>query len=289
MRKPAAFMMPRRATLRVARFLWRAERTTLMYRLGLGLAALCVLACTALAARIAVLEPGAGIADSGAAVAGRLSPMALVALLATKALAWGPGALVCFTVATRVYERDRAQGRCALIEARGLTADYPWARIFATVVAIATPVSIGTLLMIAISALIALRGSDLASALRGGMPALAYATAFCLVLGPLMVALLAHRPRGSGYLAILSVLVLPELLAPVTRTFVPQDMTSIPAALEGLAQALAPAQGDARRALGCALFLTAIALMALATAHRNAQIAAKNFANAGSAMASVLS
>jgi hypothetical protein len=90
-----------------------------------------------------------------------------------------------------------------------------------------------------------------------------------------LAALLPHRTRSAGYLSLLAILVLPELLAPLTVRVVPRDMSSIPAALSGLSQATLVGQWDARRALGCGTILLAVWLVAAFVARANADAQAR--------------
>jgi hypothetical protein len=61
-----------------------------------------------------------------------------------------------------------------------------------------------------------------------------YALAFAATLGPIAVAALGARSRAGGYLTLVAVLVLPELLARWTSEVLPRgwhELTSVPAAL----------------------------------------------------------
>jgi hypothetical protein len=83
----------------------------------------------------------------------------------------------------------------------------------------------------------AFAGPEARAVARTSVAALAFALAFAVTLGPLSLAALGGASRGGGYLTLLAVLALPELLAPWTRNLLPDgwgELTSIPAALEAV-------------------------------------------------------
>jgi hypothetical protein len=75
------------------------------------------------------------------------------------------------------------------------------------------------------------------TAVRTSAAAVVYALAFAATLGPVAMAALGSRTRRGGFLALLAVLGLPELLSPWTATLLPRgwhELTSIPAALSAV-------------------------------------------------------
>jgi hypothetical protein len=106
------------------------------------------------------------------------------------------------------------------------------------------------------------------AALRESAAALVYALAFAFTLGPVAIAALGARTRAGGYLTLLAVLVLPEILESYTARILPpgwHELTSIPAALGALrAGVLTPhASASALRALAG---LVAVVLISFAVA-----------------------
>jgi len=72
------------------------------------------------------------------------------------------------------------------------------------------------------------------AAMRNGAAGMVYALAFAATLGPVAMAALGARTRSGGYLTLLGVLVLPELVSRWTAALLPHgwhELTSIPAAL----------------------------------------------------------
>jgi len=84
-------------------------------------------------------------------------------------------------------------------------------------------------------------------AFRASLGAVAYAIAFAVTVGPIAMATLGARTRTGGYLALVGVLVLPELLSPWTGDLLPpgwRELTSIPAALDALGSGVASPHRD---------------------------------------------
>jgi hypothetical protein len=161
---------------------------------------------------------------------------ARVPLLAAQGVAWGAGVTVAFGGALRAFLKDRDQGVLLLARMRGATpAKYVQGRVGGLVVVLAAAV-VGPTLVAGLAA--ASLAHPLMPALRATAGALAYAVGFALTMGPVAMAALGASTRAGGYLALLAVVVLPELLAPWTGRLLPRgwhELTSIPAALEALA------------------------------------------------------
>lgn len=102
---------------------------------------------------------------------------------------------------------------------------------------------------------------------RASVAAFVYALAFAVTLGPLVMAALGGRLRAGGYLALLAILAVPELLAPWTGALLPRgwrELTSIPAALEALragVQSAGPALLHAARAAVALVAVVAASLL----------------------------
>jgi hypothetical protein len=106
---------------------------------------------------------------------------------------------------------------------------------------------------------------------RSSAAAVVFALFFAATIGPLAVATLGGRSRGGGYLGLLTVLVLPELLTPWTKDLLPagwRELTSIPAALEAVrsgVQAAGPASVHAARAAAGLVAVVAASLIVVRT------------------------
>jgi len=194
--------------------------------------------------------------------------------VASSALAWGAGVMLAFAASSRALRRDRDDGVRALVRARGgSTGAYVGGRVAGLVALVALVVGGGTLLAGVASTALATRGA-VAHVAMGTGAAIAYALAFAATVAPVALASLGARSRVGGYFALLSVLVLPELLGRWTAEMLPrgwQDLTSIPAALGSLRSALTPGAIDVASLLRSLVVLAAIA--AIATAIVRTQVA----------------
>ncbi len=108
--------------------------------------------------------------------------------------------------------------------------------------------------------------------MRSSVGAIAYALVFAATLGPVAMAALGARTRAGGYLSLLAVLVVPELLARFTDRLLPRgwhELTSIPEALAAVREAVAhPVLSGAHGARALAGLLAVIALALLVVAAR---------------------
>jgi hypothetical protein len=188
--------------------------------------------------------------------------------VASEAVAWSAGTTFAVGAALRAFDRDRDQGVLSLVLARGATAgEYVRGRVGGLVLVLAAAVGGATLVAVLAAASAA---GDLSAALRQGFAAMVYAVAFSLTLGPVAMAALGVRSRAGGYVVLLAVLVLPELISPWTGLLLPHgwhELTSIPAMLDAVrAAALRPneaAAGGARAVAGLAA-VVALSMIALA-------------------------
>jgi hypothetical protein len=196
---------------------------------------------TWLAARGALARVGIALAVLGAiaslvacvVVSGeRAGAAAQLPMVASSAIAWSAGLLLAFGAALRAVRRDREEGVVALVRARGASvAAYVRGRVGGLVVMLALAVG-GATLVAGLGAVSVARPS--LPAARASIAAMAYALAFAATLGPVAMAALGARTRSGGYLTLVAVLVVPELLAPATSALLPRgwhELTSIPAAL----------------------------------------------------------
>jgi hypothetical protein len=94
----------------------------------------------------------------------------------------------------------------------------------------------------------------------------AYAVAFALVVAPIAMATLGPRGRASGYLFLLSVLLVPALVAHWTGQLVPDDwseLVSVPGALDALRDSLMGAIDPLRTVRAFAVLVAAATLATL--------------------------
>jgi hypothetical protein len=158
-----------------------------------------------------------------------------VPALTAQLVAWGSGVTIAFGGALHAARRDRDEGVTALLRARGVTAAaYVRGRVGGLAIVVAAAVA-GPTLVAALAATSFAR--PVLPVVRASLGALAYALAFAATIAPVAMATLGARTRAGGYLALVSVLVVPELLSPWTGALLPRgwtELTSIPAALSAV-------------------------------------------------------
>lgn len=153
----------------------------------------------------------------------------------SEAIAWSAGVTVAFGAALRAIEQDRRQGIFGLLRSRGgEVRTYVTSRVGGLVIALCLVMGSPTLVAgLAATAV----GHPLGPAVRSSVAALAYSLVFSATLGPVCMAALGARTRVGGYLALLLVLVVPEILSPWTSGVLPRgwhELTSITAALDAV-------------------------------------------------------
>ena len=178
----------------------------------------------------------------------RVGSLSSVPLVASTVLAYGVGVLVAFTLATRVFRRDEDDGVRALFDARGVsTGGYLFARVSGLALSLAILVGGGSLAT-GLLALLASRSATVAAqTVQASLAAVVFGVAFAGVFAPVAIATLGGRSRGAGYLALLAVLLAPELFERSIARVVPPSwipVCSIPGALVGLRTSLAPVGVD---------------------------------------------
>ena len=214
-----------------------------------------------------------GLIGLGATLAALLASRARVVFmpdLASSAIAWGGGTMLAFGASLRALPVDREQGVRALVRARGASvADYVRGRVLGLVVVLAIAVG-GATAVACLAAIATAHGAS--SVVQSSAGALVYALVFAATLGPVAMAALGARTRAGGYLSLLAVLVVPELLAGLTARLLPRgwyELTSIPEALAAVRAAVAhPVLSGAHGARGLAGLLAVIALALLVLAAR---------------------
>jgi hypothetical protein len=197
--------------------IWLATRTRLA-RIGLSLAA-------GSAVIAAILAKG-----HATALASRLPT------LVSMGVAWSAGISVAFGGALLALRADLDQGVVALARIRGVGLPaYVRGRIWGLSVLIALTVGAAVL---GVGFTTSLEAPDRHAAIREAAAALTYACAFAATMGPLAMAALGTGNRLIGYLCLLAVIALPELLAGWTEPLLPagwRELTSIPSALAAVA------------------------------------------------------
>jgi len=243
----------------------RRERSAALVGLGAWLAARGGLAVTGLVVT--------GLVGLGATIAALVSSPQRVAYLpdlASAAIAWAGGVMLAFGAALRALRLDREQGVTSLVRARGASlGDYVRGRVLGLVAVLAVAVA-GSTLVACLGAIAAGHGSR--AIVQSSAGAVAYALVFAATLGPVAIAALGARTRAGGYLSLLAVLVVPELLAGFTGRLLPRgwrELTSIPEALAAVRSGVAhPVLEGAHAARGLAGLGAIIAVALLVVAAR---------------------
>src|SRR5580700_5645510 len=243
--------------------------------LGIWLASRGALVVTGL-----VLSAIGAVAACVEAVAGTRWKGAALPAIAAHAIAWGAGVTVAFGAALHAVRRDRAEGVVALARARGANAaDYVRGRVGGLIAVLAIAVGGGTLASGIAATSVA--HPALATA-RATVGALAYSLAFAATLGPVALAALGARSRGTGYLALLAVVVIPELLSPWTSALLPHgwnELTSIPAALDAIGSgAASPIHGAMHLLRGLAMLAAVVGASLVVVAAQVSRVDPRNAA-----------
>ncbi|HEY1694441.1 MAG TPA: hypothetical protein VGG39_19865 [Polyangiaceae bacterium] len=185
--------------------------------------------------------------------------------LATSAIAWSAGVMVAFGASLRAVHLDREEGVASLVRARGGSVGaYVAGRVGGLVVVLAA--SLGGASLVAGAAATSF-ARPVGPALVATLAAVAYACTFAVTIGPLAMAALGARTRVGGYLTLLAVLALPEVLAPWTAGLLPRgwhELTSVPAALAAVRAGVASPSTMAApmaRALAALAAVVAVSLL----------------------------
>lgn len=207
-------------------------------------------------------------------------PLAEMVTLTTSALSWGSGATLAFASSLHATRDDVQSGLVELARLRGFSeARYALSRTFGLAVVVFFVIACGAVLTAMASLAVAPRASvgAIASALRSGV---LYGATFAVVVSPLAMAALGARSRLQGYLILLSLLVLPELLRPYTKTLVApelHDLLTLPTLLGVVQRATGAGGHDIEvmrvfRALLALAFLSATSTYFIVRANRRLQL-----------------
>ena len=219
-------------TAKVIRLLLVRTQRSWGFRIGGALGALAILGGLVLltVVRGAHVTPGSGLG-------------ALPALpnLFAHGICWGVATLAVFGTEQRAFMRDHEDGIRGLLGSRGQDALYGRARL-ASAITSAAIISVGCTALLGIATALAATGTG--EAIRTWQSAgsgILYSALFSIIMGTLALAVLGGRGRGGGYLGLVTVLVLPELLEPLTTRALPTELghaipISIPSILSAIAR-----------------------------------------------------
>ncbi len=250
----------------VRSMIWGGSRRRSVLALGFFLARRGITAAIGLVLTLACIALFSGLAVFFAR-RGRLVSLPAVPLLASSALAFGVGVLVAVLAATRVLRRDEDEGIRALLRARGVTATaYALARIAGIAMSLACFVGGGSAIVGLVAILAARSRQSALHAAQGSLAAIAFGLAFAVTFAPVAMATLGARSRAGGYLALLAVLVIPDLLQPWLGSAIAPgwlDVCSIPGALLTLRDSMGSAGGPSMflHAVVALLAIVAVALV----------------------------
>jgi hypothetical protein len=208
------------------------------------------------------------------AARGKTAPLHDVPLVASSALAWGGGFLHAFATAAHALRRDKTDGIRDLLALRTTSLrGYLVARVGGLAALLAIVLAGGTLVCGLVCALASARLGAVPRTLQATLAGVVFAIAFAVVVAPVAFAALGARSRIGGYLFLIGVVVIPELVASSLASVLPESVTevlSIPSALAALRGALAPGGLDPLRALRAAVALAVFVGIASMLVRRDA-------------------
>jgi hypothetical protein len=185
--------------------------------------------------------------------------VALVPTIASECIAWSAGVMIAFGAGQRAFHEDQEHAILALVRARCASLGaYVQGRVAGLIVLLEATVG-GATLVAALAAMSA--GGITGVVVRASAASLVYAIAFAAIIGPVAMASLAVRTRVGGYVVLVAVLIVPELLSPWTSTLLPGDwpeLTSIPAALHAVRACASSPLGCGARAARALAVLAAV-------------------------------
>jgi len=251
----------------------RARRSVPLLALGMSLARRGVLPVASIAISIVTALVLAVVAVLLAAK-GPQSPAHDVPIVASSALAWGGGFLLAFSAAAHALRRDRSDGIRGLFVARTTSLrGYLMGRVGGLAVLIALVVAGGTLLCGLAAMGAASRAGAVPRIVQATGAGIAFAIAFAAVVSPVAFAALGARSRLGGYLFLITVVMVPELVVMAMGSALPEsvaDVMSIPSALSALRSSLAPGTLDLARTARAIVALTLVVAFAMFLVRRDA-------------------
>ncbi len=200
-------------------------------------------------------------------------------LLASSALAWGGGFLLAFAAAVHALRRDVADGVRAMFVARTASIrGYLFGRLAGLAVLLAVLVGGGTLLAGLAAAAAAPRIEAVPRILQATAAGFVFAVAFSVVVTVVAFSALGARSRLGGYLLLVAVVTIPELIVNGMGSMLPAsiaDVLSIPSALAALRTSLAPGTEDLQRGARAAFALAFVVAIAVLLVKREALAVAR--------------
>lgn len=234
-------------------------RRGILASVSIGICALTV-AVMALVAVVFATRPNAPIHD--------------LPILASSALAWGGGFLLAFAAAAHAFRRDRTEGVRALVVARTRSLrGYLVARVGGLAALVALVVAGGTLICGLVAVIAAAKVASVPRTLQATAAAVVFAIAFAAVVAPVAFAALGARSRIGGYVFLLAIVTLPELVVSGMGSSIPAsvaDVLSIPSALAALRSGIAPGTAEIGRSLRALVALLFFIALAIAFVRRDA-------------------
>jgi hypothetical protein len=208
------------------------------------------------------------------AARGPQSPAHNVPILASSALAWGGGFLLAFSAAAHALRRDRTEGIRGLFVTRTTSLrGYLLGRVGGLAVLIALVVAGGTLFCGLAAMAAASRAGTVPRILQSTGAGIAFGLAFAAVVAPVAFAALGARSRIGGYMFLIGVVMLPELVVSSMGSALPEsiaDVLSIPSALSALRTSLAPGTVDLARTARAGVALALVVAFAMFLVRRDA-------------------
>ena len=205
---------------------------------------------------------------------GPQSPAHDVPLLASSALAWGGGFLLAFAAAAHALRRDRAEGVRDLFVSRTTSLrGYLFARVGGLAMLIAICVAGGTLFCGLVGTAGAARAAGVPAMLQATGAGIVFSLAFAAVVAPVAFAALGARSRLGGYVFLIAVVTIPELIVAMMGASLPEsvaDVLSIPSALGALRTSLAPGTVDLWRTMRALVALSLVVAFAMFLVRRDA-------------------
>ena len=209
---------------------------------------------------------------------GPMSPGHDVPIVAASALAWGGGFLLAFSASAHALRKDRADGIRALFVARTTSLrGYLFGRIGGLALLVAFLVAGGALLTGLCATVAALASGGAGMVLQTTFASVVYGIGFSVVVAPVAFAALGARSRLGGYIFLIGIVTMPELLVVVAGNALPPalaEVLSIPSALVALRGSLLPGSVDLLRTLRAITALAVFVGLASALVRRDASLVA---------------
>jgi hypothetical protein len=220
---------------------------------------------------IAVLTTLGAVAFALAMSHEEAPPFASLPGVTASALAWGAGFLFAVAASARAFDRDEKDGIRFLVRTRGLSlGTYTIGRVFGLAITLALIVGIGSAVTGGVCAALA-HGSRLAVG-KATLASVVYALAFGILVAPLAAATLGARARGTGYLILIALLIVPELMQDSLDSLPERwrGLFGIPSAMASLRDSLSPSHVDLPLAGAAAAVILLVSFVALLFAFEQA-------------------